>query len=57
MTHALELSFAALLVRIGLEFVTNVALIGATTNVGTLTFGATALPSPGTSPTASGHVR
>lgn len=44
MTHALELAFAALLVRIGLEFGTSVALLGFIANLGTLTFGATALP-------------
>lgn len=45
MTHALELAFAALLVRIGLEFGTSLALLGAVANIGTLTFGITALPS------------
>lgn len=44
MTHALELAFAALLVRIGLEFGAGLSLLGAIANVGTLTFGATALP-------------
>lgn len=44
MTHALELAFAALLVRIGLEFGTSLAVLGVVANVGTLTFGATALP-------------
>ena len=44
MTHALELTFAALLVRIGLEFNASLAVLGAIANVGTFTFGATALP-------------
>ena len=45
MTHTLELTFAALLVRIGLEFGADVAVLGAVANAGTVTFGATALPS------------
>jgi MFS family permease len=44
MTHALELAFAALLVRIGAEFGVGLSLLGVIANVGTLTFGATALP-------------
>ena len=43
-THALELTFAALLLRIGLEFGADLAVLGAVANVGTFTFGATALP-------------
>lgn len=43
-THALELTFAALLVRIGFEFGATLATLGIVANVGTLTFGATALP-------------
>jgi MFS family permease len=43
-THALELTFAALLVRIGMEFDAGVALLGVVANVGTVTFGTTALP-------------
>lgn len=45
MTHALELTFAALLVSIGQEFGASLVLLGVVANVGTLTFGATALPS------------
>ncbi|MEZ4502046.1 MAG: MFS transporter [Dehalococcoidia bacterium] len=45
MTHSLELTFAALLVRIGLEFDASLATLGFVANVGTFTFGATALPS------------
>jgi MFS family permease len=45
MTHTLELAFAALLVRIGLEFGVGVAALGAAATAGTVTFGATALPS------------
>jgi MFS family permease len=44
MTHALELTFAALLVRIGMEFDASVALLGIVANAGTVTFGTTALP-------------
>ncbi len=44
MTHALELTFAALLVRIGFEFNASLAVLGAIATVGTFTFGATALP-------------
>ena len=43
-THSLELTFAALLVRIGLEFDASLAALGVVANVGTLTFGVTALP-------------
>ncbi|MCA9843366.1 MAG: MFS transporter [Dehalococcoidia bacterium] len=45
MTHALELTFAALLVRVGLEYGADLALLGVVANVGTVTFGTTALPS------------
>ncbi len=44
MTHSLELTFAALLVRIGLEFGADLAVLGIVANVGTVTFGTTALP-------------
>ncbi len=44
-THSLELTFAALLVRIGIEFGADLAVLGAVANAGTLTFGITALPS------------
>ncbi len=44
-THALELVFAALLVRIGFEFGADLAMLGAVGNAGTLTFGVFALPS------------
>lgn len=44
-THSLELVFAALLVRIGLEFGADFAVLGAVGNAGTITFGAFALPS------------
>ncbi|MDP6604691.1 MAG: MFS transporter [Dehalococcoidia bacterium] len=44
-THSLELTFAALLLRIGLEFGADLAILGLVANVGTLTFGVTALPS------------
>ncbi len=44
-THGLELTFAALLLRIGLEFGADLAVMGLIVNVGTFTFGATALPS------------
>lgn len=44
MTHALELAFAALLIRIGAEFGAGLSLLGMIANIGTLTFGATALP-------------
>jgi predicted MFS family arabinose efflux permease len=43
-THTIELTFAALLVRIGLEFDASLAALGLVASVGTLTFGATALP-------------
>ncbi len=43
-THGLELTFAALLVRIGLEFGATLATLGVVANAGTFTFGATALP-------------
>ncbi len=45
MTHSLELTFAALLVRVGAEFGADLALLGIVANVGTVTFGTTALPS------------
>ena len=44
-THSMELVFAALLVRIGLEFGADFAVLGAVGNAGTITFGAFALPS------------
>ena len=44
-THSLELTFAALLLRIGLEFGADLVSLGAVANVGAFTFGATALPS------------
>lgn len=44
MTHSLELTFAALLLRIGAEFGVALATLGAIANAGTFTFGATALP-------------
>lgn len=44
MTHALELTFAALLVTIGHEFGASLAVLGVVATIGTLTFGATALP-------------
>ncbi|MBM3140102.1 MAG: MFS transporter [Chloroflexi bacterium] len=44
MTHTLELTFAALLVRVGFEFGVDVAVLGAVANAGTFTFGAAALP-------------
>ena len=44
-THGMELTFAALLLRIGIEFGADLAMLGVVTNVGTFTFGATALPS------------
>ncbi len=44
-THALELVYAALLVRIGFEFGADLAMLGAVGNAGTLTFGIFALPS------------
>ena len=44
-THALELVYAALLVRIGFEFGADLAMLGAVGNAGTLTFGLFALPS------------
>ena len=43
-THGLELMFAALLLRIGLEFGADLAVLGMVTNIGTFTYGATALP-------------
>ncbi|MEX2228456.1 MAG: MFS transporter, partial [Dehalococcoidia bacterium] len=45
MTHTLELTFAALLVPIGIEYGADVAVLGAVANAGTITFGVTALPS------------
>ncbi len=45
MTHTLELTFAALLVRIGAQYGVDVAVLGAVANAGTVTFGVTALPS------------
>ena len=45
MTHTLELTFAALLVRLGIEFGADVAVLGAVAYAGTVTFGAAALPS------------
>lgn len=44
-THSLELTFAALLFRIGLEFGVDLAVLGVVANIGAFTFGATALPS------------
>jgi MFS family permease len=44
MTHTLELTFAALLLRIGAEFGVSLATLGAIAFAGTLTFGVTALP-------------
>jgi MFS family permease len=44
-THALELTFAALLLRIGADFGLELAALGAIATVGTVTFGMTALPS------------
>lgn len=44
MTHALELTFAALLVLLGAEFGADVALLGAVAYAGTVTFGVAALP-------------
>jgi MFS family permease len=44
-THALELTFAALLLSIGREFDVSLVALGAVANAGTLTFGMTALPS------------
>ena len=43
-THGLELTFAALFVRIGLEFGASLATLGVVATAGTFTFGATALP-------------
>jgi MFS family permease len=43
-THTIELTFAALLVRIGFEFDASLAALGLVASIGTLTFGATALP-------------
>ncbi|MGE3855979.1 MAG: MFS transporter [Dehalococcoidia bacterium] len=45
MTHTLELTFAALLVPLGLEFGADVAVLGAVAYAGTVTFGGAALPS------------
>jgi len=45
MTHTLELTFAALLVPIGIEYGADVAVLGAVANAGTITYGVTALPS------------
>lgn len=44
MTHALELTFAALLLRVGAEFGASLATLGGIAFAGTLTFGAAALP-------------
>ncbi len=44
-THSLELTFAALLLPIGLEFGADLAVLGLVVNIGTFTYGATALPS------------
>ncbi|MDA0302115.1 MAG: MFS transporter [Chloroflexi bacterium] len=44
MTHALELTFAALLVRLGVEFGADIAVLGAVAYAGTVTFGVAALP-------------
>ena len=44
-THCLELTFAALLLRIGADFGIELAALGAIATAGTFTFGATALPS------------
>lgn len=44
-THTLELTFAALLLRIGMEFGADLASLGVVANIGTFTFGMTALPS------------
>ena len=44
LTHALELSFAAVLVIVGLEFGVGPAVLGAVANAFALAFGATALP-------------
>lgn len=44
-THAMELIFAALLLRIGLEFGADFAVMGAVGNAGTITYGAFAIPS------------
>jgi len=44
-THAIELVYAALLVRIGLEFDADLALLGVVGTAGTITFGTFALPS------------
>lgn len=44
MTHTLELTFAALLLRVGAEFSVSLATLGAIAFAGTLTFGAAALP-------------
>ncbi|MCC6238443.1 MAG: MFS transporter [Dehalococcoidia bacterium] len=44
MTHTLELTFAALLLRIGSEFGASLATLGGVAFAGTLTFGMAALP-------------
>ena len=44
MTHGMEVAFAALLLRIGAEFGVGLAALGIVANVGTITFGATAIP-------------
>src|SRR5687768_11327541 len=44
MTHTLELTFAALLLRVGTEFGASLATLGGIAFAGTLTFGVAALP-------------
>jgi predicted MFS family arabinose efflux permease len=44
MTHGMEVAFAALLLRIGAEFGVGLAALGVVANLGTITFGATAIP-------------
>lgn len=45
LTHSLELTFAALLAYVGLEFDADLALLGTIVTAGTFTFGAAAIPS------------